>query len=368
MTKKYEGLINIISSIYDAAVNPDAWHTIGELLRQRYHTVYSGLYVINTMTNELAHSKIVGVDDAFESLYAQHYCYMDPYRQAEQFIASNPHIPLTDQRMDDVFFSIEKNHKKYPYFAEYWHKFDCKNAIGTMIDMPDNLRAGICSPRNSSIGPYTQLERYEFELIRKSFNQSMLTSQKLQQIGLQSPELETTINLLNKPVFIVDQYAKILYSNDHGKQQLNTKSIVKEINGNLEPVFKQMRSSFISSISRVCNESITDDKSLSRKTQLGPVEILILPVQKNAINDLFYFPKALVIINIDSLSSIKIIKKLYHLTHAEFEVLKLIINGNSIKKMTQIRNTSKDTIKSQLKSIYRKTGKKDMESIRSLIK
>ena len=50
------------------------------------------------------------------------------------------------------------------------------------------------------------------------------------------------------------------------------------------------------------------------------------------------------------------IARAYHLSPSEQEVTQLIVAGATINTVAETRNVAVDTVKSQLKSSYRKTG------------
>lgn len=157
MAKDIE-LLDIVGSIYDTVLNPDAWIIAGEKVRQRYHSTYAGLYVYDARTSAMMHDATAGTDKVFVDSYINTFCFMDPYRDTEKVVADNSHLPLTDVVFDD-FFKVEREHKKHPYFAEYWHKHDSYHAIGALANIPGHLRAGICTPRNKTMGAYTTAEK-----------------------------------------------------------------------------------------------------------------------------------------------------------------------------------------------------------------
>ncbi|MCB1581683.1 MAG: helix-turn-helix transcriptional regulator [Marinicella sp.] len=362
-----KNLIEIVSSIYDTILNPGAWQVAGKRIREWYSSVYAGLYVYNTNTNALVHDAIYGIDESFKNLYASTYCFIDPYRESEQFIASNPHIPLTDKRIEDIFFSIEHNHKKYDYFGDYWKRYDCDHAIGTMIDLPGNLRAGICTPRSSSIGAYTVQEIEEFEYIRHAFNQAMILSKNIQQLGDNAAALEQTIQFINQAVFIVDDKARILNVNSIGMNCLLSNHILSDNKGRLTVKHRKLNSQLLDAISLACNETISETSSISKKLTSGPVELLICPLQKEINFFKYYNPRAVVFLLQGQVSNSDVLIDLYDFTYTEKEVLRLAINGKSLIEISNYRGTSSETVKTQMRSIYGKTQTSNLKELRSLI-
>lgn len=366
MTKKAE-LIDIVSSIYDTVLNPDAWMIVGEKIRQRYHCTYSGLYVYDTRNSALVHDATAGTDDSFVNAYTSRFCFMDPYRATEELAAKNSHVPLTNPIFDE-FFKIEHKHQKYPYFAEYWHKHDSYHTIGAMVDLPGHLRAGICAPRNTTIGAYTKKEKEDFEYIRQAFHKAMKISKHVQQLGKNVVALEQTTNFINQPVFIVDQFGKIMSTNHAAEQHLARNGVLKNVGGKLFITDLTLRKQLNSTIYRACNEELGSNTSLSKLFKNGPIELLVSPMQRY--EDLYpiNIKRAAVFLFENYLSQPEVLAKVYKLSHVEGIVLGLVINGANVADIVKIRNTSKETIKTQLRSIYRKTNTKNMNEIRRLVR
>ena len=360
-------LLNIVSSIYDTILTPESWALAGQKIRERYHTVYSGLYVYDVRNGALIHEATFGVDDSYVAEYANEFCFMDPYREAEEFIAKNPHIPLSNKHIYDKFFSIEKNHKAHDYFGEYWHRYDCHHAIGTIIDLPGHLRAGVCAPRSASIGEYTLDEKNEFEHIRKSFHQAMTLSKHIHQLGVNTAALEKTIQFINQAVFIVDSKCRIMTTNQAGQSQLIQNNILKDNKGRLAAASHQLNTKLMDAVSSACNEKINKQSSLSSKFNDGPIEILVCPMQKQTHLLNFNNPQAVVFLLEGQVSDTKVLADIYHLSASERHVTELALRGLNVKQIALARGTSPETVKSQLRSIYYKTNSQNLQDLRNLV-
>lgn len=360
-------LVDIISSVYDTILNPDAWVLAGQRIRERYHSVYSGLYVYDVRTSALVHDAIYGADETFSHLYASEFCFMDPYREAEEFAAANPGIPLTDKRFDDIFFSIERNHQQHEYFGAYWHRYDCHHTLGSTIDLPGHLRAGVCLPRSASIGAYTTAEKEDFEHIRHAFHQAMSLSNLIHQLGANAKALEQTIQFINQAVYIVDEKGRILNTNSTGVSQLKSRSILQDIGGRLVASIKSINTELLNAISLACNESISQQSSISRKLIEGPMEILICPLQKEVDFLKYHQPRAVVFLLEGQVSNANVLLGLYDFTAAEKVVLMHALNGKSLNEIAAIRGTSFQTVKTQIRHIYKKSGAKNLKELRTLI-
>lgn len=364
---KQQLTLDIVSSIYDTILNPDAWLTAGKKLRQKYHSVYSGLYVYDVRNGALVHSALDGADESFVAEYASEYCYIDPYRESESFMAANPNILLTDKRIHDIFFSIEKNHRQHPYFGEYWHRYDCHHVIGTMYDLPGHLRAGICSPRSASMGAYTQDELEGFEPIRKAFHQAMNLSKHVNQLGSHSAALEQTIKFINQAVYIVDDQRRILSTNEKGNSLLAQQDIVIDRYDRLHATTKQLQMELAHAVTNACHAALGEQRSISRKLNSGPIEILVCPLQNEQTFLKYYNPRAVVFVLKGQVSNHHVLSDIYDLTCTEKQVLRLALDGHSLKQIASSRGTSPETVKSQVKSIYNKTEVNSLVKLRELV-
>jgi len=292
---------------------------------------------------------------------------MDPYRATEELAARNAHIPLTAP-IFDVFFKIEHDHQKYSYFAEFWHKNDSYHTIGAMVDLPGNLRAGLCAPRHKTIGAYTTKEKQEFEYIRHAFHKAMRISKHIQQIGKNVIALEQTTNFINQPVFIVDQFGKIISTNHAAEHHLSSQTVLKNSKGRLTAIDLKLRKHLADRIYHACNESIGSEKSISKLFDHGPVELLVTPIQRDEGLYTINIKRVAVILFEGVLSKPEILARVYKLSQAEGVVLCMAFNGATIADIADLRNTSKETVKTQLRNIYRKTGTKNMIELKAKIK
>lgn len=357
----------LIGSLYDTVLNPHAWRLVGECLRSRFHSVYAGLYVFDTRSGALVHEGTAGTDEEFVAQYANEFCFIDPYRESEFVLASNPGLPLTDPLFQRTLFDVERSHAKHPFFGDYWNRYDVHHTIAGVVNLANHLRAGMSAPRSASIGAYSGAEIREFQVLREHFHRAMRISSKLEQLGLKAAALDHAIGAIGKPTFIVDGSSHILLSNQAAFALLNSRRFIQERGGLLTSSDSAFTRELRSAISRAANEEISQAASLSRLVAHGPIEVLVSPMQRHADELWLSQGRAAVIVLEGVLSTPRSLAELYRLSPAQAAVLDELVNGRTIPEIAGGRGTSPETVRSQVKAIHMKVGTSSIKELAALL-
>lgn len=98
---------------------------------------------------------------------------------------------------------------------------------------------------------------------------------------------------------------------------------------------------------------------INKRTDMKPYFVEISPLRDGAgeIADGFFGVMVLIIDpNKPPLISLEPLKTLFKLTGAELNVAGLLLKGNALMNVSEIRGVAIDTVKTQAKAVYAKTG------------
>lgn len=184
--------------------------------------------------------------------------------------------------------------------------------------------------------------------LARYFEISLDVSSRLDETTPQGIALDTVLDQFAVAVAVVEKDGKVLYENANGRQLLDQHELLHHHDGRLYAHGHQKE--LLSLLTGTVNGS-TSPKALTLNDGRLQLNLFMSPLENSN--------TALILIIDPHKSSIapeRILRTLYDLTTKESQLAEHLLNGYTLDEYCARRYVTLNTVRSQLKAIYRKTG------------
>lgn len=346
----------LVSDIYDAAIDTTLWSAFLERLIQSLHVRSSLLRVQDLRSREVGTYITQGLDPAFQQRYKDYYIHIDTLVPTLSKLPEGS-IQQTTTLMPEAFFKGE-------FYNDYALPQGQEHTIGCILARDDHRIGVIGLHRQGRSGNYQSHELALLELLIPHLQRALQINQRMWQLTHEADVIHGTLQRLTIGVILVDATGTPLFLNKQAE------AIVAAGTG-LTLSKNALRVPTQAGTQRL-HKLIFDATRAPQKTggtlsifsplSQQPLSILVTPLNREK-EDCFGFdvPNASAAIFLGSAEqqlefSLEGLNRLYGLTRAEARLATALANGHSMEKIAEQFGVSKHTVRSQLKSCFRKTG------------
>ena len=206
------------------------------------------------------------------------------------------------------------------------------------------------------------------QVLLPHFNLALDTGLRLYDAESRQSQLHTVLDKLPLGVAIVDRERKILGMNQIANDALTSIDIISNHNGKIRINNRELHFLLHQHIEAAIELSMTNTLRLAWGHVTQPLSILVAPACELPENT-FIERTAVLFIAIPNKMMVneQILKDLYRLTSAESELTKHIVTGMSLREYAEEMGVSNNTVKTQLKAIFQKTGVNRQAELVSLV-
>ena len=180
---------------------------------------------------------------------------------------------------------------------------------------------------------------------------------------------------------VCDRESQILFRNETGRVLLQGGDGLVERNGRLSSVHDIDARTIKRAVAEVADDSVPHDRryvavTLNRGAESGFLEVLIEPIiNTGAVGAPSSAERASAVLALVTIAARphqvtmrqEVLRDLYRLTEAEARVVNGLVNGQALNEIADELNVSKNTIRSQLQSIFSKTQTRRQSELVNLI-
>jgi len=346
----------LINCIYDAAVDVTLWPAFIKRLIQSLNSQSGLIRVQNLQSNEVGAYITQGLDPEFQRLYREHYINLDILTPVLEHYDTG-HILQTATDAPESF-------KKSEFYNDYALPQGMIHSIGCTL-MKDDSRLGVLGiHRPNKDGYYKEHEIELIKLLTPHLQRAFKVNSHISQLTEKRDIAYSTLDYLSIGIILVDIYGWPVFINEQAEAMLaegNGLSITRHgLKTSTHKNTQLLHKLIFNATQAVPRTGGAISVSSPKATQA--VNILVSPIN-NEKEFLF---------NIDSSKtaaamffgitgkqfdfSIEVLRRFYGLTHAEARLAAELANGKSMETIAEKFSLSKNTIRSQLKSCFHKTG------------
>ena len=213
--------------------------------------------------------------------------------------------------------------------------------------------------RRSEDPPFGEPDLQVMHLLAPHVLQAIRLDDEFRQLRTRSQAKSRVLDQLPPGVAFLDETGRVLETDAQAAAILLRGDGIRMSKGRLRTTNAREDRRLQRAITQVCHKSVAEDSGilLSREAQ-APLQIVVGPccAEVSAVTG---SPVAVVFINdtdVGMRPRFELLKELYRLTPAEARLACLMLDGKSAEQITGILGISRNTLKTQTKSIFAKTN------------
>jgi DNA-binding CsgD family transcriptional regulator len=354
---------NLVQDIYKATVNPDHWHYVLEKVAALTHSKCACLYYRDK-------------NQGMASTIAQFNCPMHKTQNYNQKFAE------LDSLFDNVFINDEKEESLCQYIgpeingfsdveSDFYHNWMRPRGIyhlGRFKFFDDDSRkAAIAFSRDKDAGAWSEDDIRVVSEIIPHLKRALDIHSEFTRLGLKQDALIRGLDQLVIGLILYDRHVRAVYINPTAKAIIDTHPALTL---GKEGLFLYRKDEDRKLRKTIRDTAMTySDDSWKQSVAIGvthpevdaTMPLLVTPMHSHLLtSDLDYEGAQVAVFmsdpNLEQPISVNNLVSVYDLTPSEAQVAISIANGHSIDDIARTSNHSAHTIRSHLRSIFRKTG------------
>ena len=357
----------VLGELYDAAMAPGGFQHFVEALCTAFDLVSAAVLTRHEGTQEIKGIWLHGMSQKSLAIYALDYARDDilahHIRAAPiaSFYASNLDIPHPERFPESRFY----REWVVPHGLAY--------AAGCIVLREGDWLTQVYAQRSPAQPPFTRDDMQRLNQLVPHIQRAIQMRQRFAELQLSQNFLASSLDVLAMPTLLIDEYGRAVHANRSAEQLLEGRNALWLENGHLftrdEAVTRSINlevSNAIRASRGIAVEPCTTVQ-LPRRAR-SPLIIMIAPMQFSRSEAgqgaalLFVFdPEIAPSVGVD------VVRALFGLSDAEAQLAVALGSGKTLEDAAQERGTSIHTIRTQLKSIFNKTGTKRQSDLVALL-
>lgn len=358
-------LDGIVRALYDGILVPGGWHHVLRDLRSLTNSEQSVLLVWDKSSDRVQITDSYNADARAIREYESHFSFKDP---TKKFIED---IPLGEWYLDALHMGVDAIKRN-----NFYQTFMRSHELGSIMSAPllrhDQLYIGVSFQGGLSRSRFGETEADVMKPLMPHLQRAVSLQWRFQELSRHALLGQRVLDSFQLPVFVVNAGAKICFSNRAGEAWLSSQK---------RPCPAQRSASTKNSTlpcpqlaRRICGTERGKETLGLRVVSDGtsPAAYLIgLPLTDAhplAMN--WTEPVGLVVVHQQAekkSSPTQLLRGLFGLTSAEIRLAQALANQDSLSETAAALAISRETARSQLKSVFRKTGMRKQSQLIRLI-
>lgn len=344
----------LVSEIYEAALAPELWADVLAHISNSLKTRSAILRAQDISSNQVGTYIMHNLDPAYQQQYRAHFVHIDTLIPT---IAEKPvgKVEQTNSMMDEEFFKGE-------FYNDFALPQGMKCTAGAVLLRRNSWLAVMGFHRNHRRGDFSEQEIMLFEKLIPHLQRSLKLNQKLWQANERYHASSRVLDELALGVILVDTAGKPLFLNRCAETCVNQGRALSLSKNTLRTSNSHDTQALHKLIFDATRSTLPQAGALALSTSEGHMlSVMVTPVSQE-LSTRFQIGDSMVAAAIFISSheaqelSQEILCCLFSLTPAEARLAAALANGDSLECMAQRFGVSLNTVRTQLKSCFRKTG------------
>jgi DNA-binding CsgD family transcriptional regulator/PAS domain-containing protein len=346
----------LVELLYDTVGNPSGWTTFLQALTEDSYFNRAALHGAAPGGGDI--SAQVNFDEAALESYSRYYAALNPWLATPVEYPSG--VVLTTDHVISYADLV-----KTEYHQDWCRPQGFDIAVGVNV-LQDDVR----SMSVFAVGRRTDLERDQHIVgrLRRLATHLLRVAQLNQQLGgleTRTVAAELALDRLTTAMIVVNRSGQVVHMNGAARRIIANNDGLSIINKKLTAANQDQ----CQDLRRLVGGALRATKDIAaipggvtritRRSEQGSYEILVTPLSENTVAPGFCGPLAAVFIR-DPEAKVTVssdwLQRLYGVTGAESRLMNALLSGDTLDTSAERFAVSKETLRSQLKSIFLKTG------------
>lgn len=194
---------DLIESVYQAAVEPQAWNDVMVLLRRQFPSAAQTFYLLRRDSHQIEPISLAGIDAPWlASFNALYFAPDNPWMQLTQRL-HRPGIVRTNQRLDTILQQQGVLYRS-SYYNEWMRPQGFKYTIGNTLLDDAGLIANITLMRQPDMPSFSEPEVRAFERLSRHMTRALQLAVRIDQ-PQSSPLLMAALDRLPECIAVTDE-------------------------------------------------------------------------------------------------------------------------------------------------------------------
>ena len=354
-----EDLLLLIGQLYDAALDPDLWQPVLAGLDTFFGTTHTFVAMENAVdpTASIFHASVH--DPVWLRRYAESYMLINPMRLAALGRAKAGDTLLTTDFMTPAEYGATR------FSREFLAEKGIVDIAVAILELTASRITVLSAQRGIEQGFADESLRRKLQFVMPHAQRAVRIASLLEHHKMNAASLADTLDMLAAGVFLVTEAGGVVHANGRGVDLMAEEDLVRNVGGRLVLSDRAASAALSSAIERAAGgdaslgpmgRSIACESRTSRK-----FVATVMPLtdgRRRAIGRPYHAIAAVCLkeAEFEAASDSSALAALYHLTQREMTVLVASVEVGGAVEVSATLGISEATVKSHLKSIFRKTG------------
>jgi DNA-binding CsgD family transcriptional regulator len=368
MLPSSETLSKLLGIAYDAAADPTLWDSFLEELAIGTGATSAGLLMHDYDNSSYRLSSSWRVDPESLRLYGEHYYALDVW--ARKALKRRPGYVFTSQSL-----CPQPEVRISEIYSDFMVEAGIEHGMFGLLENSKSRLASVSVYRDRACAEFTDSDLKILELLTPHVQRAFKLHLQFSELRTRSAGFESALDMLSTAVILFEASGKIVSMNCSASALIGEKDGLLATRDGLKAERQAESAVLTNAIQRAASALKGNGESgggtvlISRRTRC-PLQILISPIRNSALTSL------------DAITAIAfvtdpsrrqrpapdILRTLFGLTPAECRVALLLGDGQSPRDIAQTIGVTFNTVRSQIKSVFAKTGvRRQGELVRLLL-
>lgn len=339
---------DLIDGLYEAAVIPEQWPRILELVSQQTNAAFGTVFIYR----EGVH-KFVGTPES-ERLVSDYVALNQPKLNSrmDRSLALNSPGFMTDHD-----FFTESEIANDPFYRDFMYPRGYGWVACTHFPLPNGDMVSVSFERLKERGPFESTTIAALDAMRPHFGRSAVLSARL---GLERAKgMAQALNEVGIPAAVLKPNGSVYVGNESFSKLIPHVVLDRRDRACLaDPAADPLLGE---AIARLATRGVKIEVAsipVAARDGMPPIIFHLVPV-RGAANDVFSHGLALLIatpVDRAAVPTAEVLQGLFDLTPAEARVARSIAKGKTIEGIALVHGVSRETIRTQLAAVLAKTG------------
>jgi DNA-binding CsgD family transcriptional regulator len=350
-------LSRLLLSIYEAAAEPDVWPAFLKKFADVCNGASSALLFNDRTNQQYLVAANHNVDPEAQRLYAAHYGALDAYWMGGKHVLRSGWYGTSQSLIsDDQMLNSE-------YYNDFQRHFDMFHMCGAALEYGPQLVSFLTLLRSRRKGAFGNSQVELLKFLTPHLRLAIKTHRKMVDLRAASQNLQTAVDMASSGLVLLGSKSEILSVNRVAASFISRNDGLIGTKGGLRAgtpsESAELERLVAAAVSTAEGKGLVGGGGvLISRRDANPLQVLIVPAPA-AKFDLNRSVRAVAFIT-DPDQRVRprseILSSLFRLTSAESRLALLLADGKSLSEIAQALGVSRNTLKTQLTSIYHKTG------------
>ncbi len=351
-SRDFRNLVQLIERVYDAAIDDAGWDGLAPVIAQTFQSDSTALQIHRGDSDAVILSMTENVRSRIDE-YRAYYWQRDVWVER----ALDRELPCIAASKDLV---TDAEFQETEFYRDWCRYLDVFYIVGALFPAGSDALAVLGIHRSKSAGSYSDASTSLVAMFLPHLQRALRVRDKLRHAATHQCFSLEALDRIDTAAFLLVADGRILFSNKLGEQLLTIGRGIRSQNGHLvattvadsmqlERLLREAHGVSIDMRSRQGVMAIQCAGGRSLHLLVAPLRHTLAGLQN---------PAAVVFVRDSArkLEATATLRALYGLTPTEAQVAQALVNGMTLGEIAAARRASVQTVRTQLKGIFGKTG------------